>query len=125
MATETTLRYLKLDYASHKDALLQRVRARWPRIWNDFLTGSLGTVIVDIVAWSTATLAFAINRLASEQFISTMTLRESAVRLGSLVAYQLKNPQPATVSCEAALTTADGIVTVNEGMPGAFSYFIQ
>jgi hypothetical protein len=29
--TENTLRYLKTDFQSHKDALLQRVRARWPR----------------------------------------------------------------------------------------------
>lgn len=106
MATEGTLRYLKLDYQSHKDALLQRVRERWPNAWNDFLSNSFGIVLVDLVAWGTATLAFLVNRTASENFISTMTLRESAVRIGSLVGYQLQGPVPATVSCEATLSSA-------------------
>lgn len=106
MSTENTLRYLKVDYQSHKDALLQRVRARWPQNWNDFLANSFGIVLIDVVAWSTATVAFMLNRVAGENYISTMTLRESAVRLGGLVGYQLHGPVPATVSCEAALSSA-------------------
>lgn len=116
MATENTLRYLKVDYQSHKDALLQRVRARWPQNWNDFLSNSFGIVLVDVVAWSTATLAFMVNRVAGENYISTMTLRESAVRLGGLVGYQLHGALPATVSCEATLNTAAAAdVTIQQG----------
>jgi hypothetical protein len=116
MATENTLRFLKVDYQSHKDALLQRVRARWPQSWNDFLSNSFGIVLVDVVAWSTATLAFMLNRVAGENYISTMTLRESAVRLGGLVGYQLRGPIPATVACEATLTTAQSAnVTIKQG----------
>src|SRR3954466_2998571 len=97
MATENTLRFLKVDYQSHKDALLQRVRARWPQNWNDFLSNSFGIVLVDVVAWCDYTLAFMVNRIAGENFISTMTLRESAVRIGGLAAYQLHGPVPSTV----------------------------
>lgn len=106
MATNNTLRYLKIDYQSHKDALLQRVRDRWPRNWNDFLSNNFGIVLIDLVAWGLATLAFLLNRIGAENFISTMTLRESAIRLGSLVGYNLHSPLPATVSCEAVLTSA-------------------
>lgn len=105
MANET-LRYIKYDYQSQKDALLQRVRDRWPGRWNDFLSNSLGIVFIDIVAWGLATLAFLVNRVAGEQYIPTMTLRESAVRIGGLTGYQLRSALPATVSCEAILTTA-------------------
>jgi hypothetical protein len=115
MASET-LRYIKLDYQSHKDALLQRVRDRWPQRWNDFLANNIGIVLVDIIAWGLATTAFLVNRVAGENYISTMTLRESAVRIGGLTGYQLHGPTPATVSCEAALTatqTAD--VTIAKG----------
>ena len=112
MATESTLRYLKVDYQSNKDALLQRIRDRWPRNWNDFLANSFGIVLVDIVAWGLATLAFLLNRIGAENFVSTMTLRESAVRLGSLVGYNLHSPLPATVSCEAVLTSAQSADTV-------------
>lgn len=116
MATENTLRYLKVDFQSHKDALLQRVRARWPQSWNDFFSNSFGIVLIDIVAWSTATLAYLVNRVAGENFISTMTLRESAVRLGGLVGYQLRGPVPATVSCEATLSSAQAAdVTIAQG----------
>jgi len=111
-----TLRYIKFDYQSQKDALLQRIRDRWPGRWNDFLANSIGIVIVDIVAWGLATLAFLVNRVAGEQYIPTMTLRESAMRIGGLTGYQLRSPLPATVSCEAVLTTAQTAdVTIFKG----------
>ena len=115
MANET-LQYLKYDYQSQKDALLQRVRARWPGRWNDFLSNSIGIVLVDIVAWGLATLAFLINRVAGEQYVPTMTLRESAVRIGGLTGYQLSSPQPAVVSCEAVLASVQSsAVTIAQG----------
>lgn len=113
MASENSLRYLKFDYQGHKDALLQRVRERFPSRWNDFLSNSFGIVLVDAIAFSTASLAFLVNRVAGENFIGTMTLRESAVRQGALVGYQLRNPIPASVSCEAVLSstqTADVLI---------------
>lgn len=116
MANDSTLRYLKLDFQSHRDALLQRVRSRWPLVWNDFLNNSFGMVLVDLIAWSTATLAFVINRTAGEMFVGSMTLRESAVRLGENVGYQLRGPSPAVVACEATLTSAQSApVTVVKG----------
>ena len=105
MASQT-LQYIKLDYQSQKDALLQRTRDRWPSRWNDFLANSIGIVLVDLVAWALATLAFLVNRVAGENYVPTMTLRESAVRIGALTGYQLRGPTPATVSCEVTLTTA-------------------
>lgn len=116
MATENTLRYLKFDFQSHKDALIQRVRSRWPQVWNDFLNNSLGTVLIDIVAWSVATTAFLVNRIAGEMFVGSMSLRESAVRIGGNVGYQLRGPTPATVACEATMATAQSaLVTVAKG----------
>jgi len=115
MANET-LRYIKYDYQSQKDALLQRIRDRWPGRWNDFLANNIGVVLVDIVAWGLATLAFLVNRVAGEQYVPTMTLRESAVRIGGLTGYVLRSPLPATVSCEAILSTAQSSdVTISQG----------
>jgi hypothetical protein len=111
-----TLRYIKYDYQSQKDALLQRIRDRWPGRWNDFLANSLGVVVVDIIAWGLATMAFLVNRVAGEQYVPTMTLRESAVRIGGLTGYQLRSALPATVSCEALLTTPQSAsVTIFQG----------
>lgn len=113
MATENTLRFIRVDYQAHKDALLQRVRARYPRLWNDFLNNSFGIVLVDMIAWSTATMAFLVNRAAGENYISTMTLRESAVNIGSLTGYQLRGPTAASVACEASITEAQPLTTVS------------
>jgi hypothetical protein len=115
MANET-LRYIKQDFQSQRDALLQRIRDRWPQRWNDFLANSIGVVLVDLMAFALTTLAFLINRIAGENFVPTMTLRESAVRIGGLTGYQLRGPTPATVSCEAALNTPQtATVTIAKG----------
>jgi len=116
MATETTLRYVRVDYQSHKDALLQRVQRRYPRLWNDFLNNSFGILLVDLIAWSTSTLAYLINRVAGENYISTMTLRESAVNIGSLTGYQLRGPTAASVSCEATISAVQSsVITIAKG----------
>lgn len=113
---DNTLRYLKTDYQSQKDALLQRVRTRWPSKWNDFLANSFGTLLIDLFAWAFATLGFTLNRVAGENFVSTMTLRESAVRIGSLTGYNLRSAAPASVACEASMTTAQSLdVTIAKG----------
>jgi hypothetical protein len=113
---QDSLRYLALDYQSQKDALLQRVRARYPNAWNDFLANSFGIVFVDLVAWGLSTLAFMLNFIGGENFISTMRLRESAVRMGRLVNYNLSSATPATVACQATLATpASAAVVIQQG----------
>jgi hypothetical protein len=99
-----TFQYLKVDFASQQQALIQRSRARYPGVWNDYVAGSFGTVLIDLMSWSAATLAYTANRLAAENYLPTMQLRESAVRLGTLVGYQLRGPAPATVPCDATLS---------------------
>lgn len=117
MASDNTLRYIKIDFDTHRTAILQRIRSRWPTIWNDFLANSFGMVLVDIMAWSSATLAFTINKLAGENYISTMLLRESAVRIGSLTGYSLSGPQPSVVYAEAQLASpAVADVTISKGI---------
>ncbi len=106
MPSDNSLRYIELDYDSQKDSLLNRIRSRWSTVWNDFLVNNFGIVLVDLISWSTSTLAYIINRTMAENFLPTMSLRESAVRLGALVNYQLKNPGAATILCEAALRAA-------------------
>jgi hypothetical protein len=98
---QNTLQYVTVDYAAHRDSLLQRIRSRWSLSWNDFLANNFGRIIVDLIAYSVTVLAYLINRAVAENFISTMTLRESAVRIGSLVEYQLHNAIAAAVACEA------------------------
>lgn len=113
-----SLQFLRLDYQSQRDALIQRVQARYPGAWNDFLSGSFGVVLLDGMAWCLTTFAYTVNKLAGENFVSTMTRRESAVRLGNLTGYTLANPTPATVLCQATISApASQTVTISAGTP--------
>jgi Baseplate J-like protein len=100
-----TLAYLKVDFASQQQALIQRTRARYPGVWNDFASGAFGSVLIDLMSFNLSTAAYTQNFLAGENFLPTMQLRESAVRFGTLVGYQLRGPAPATVPCDASLST--------------------
>jgi len=112
----TGLELINQDYQSARDSLLSRVQARWTQAWNDFLANSFGRVLVDLMAYSKQTLIYSFNRLVAENFISTMQLRESASRIGSLVDYRLGNPGPATVLCEAIMPSpASSQVTLFKG----------
>ena len=99
----TTLQYIRVDYQSHKDAILQRIRSRYPLLWTDFSNSNFGVILVDIIAWSMATFGYIVNRIAGENYITTMTLRESAVRIGALVNYKLRGPVSAVVACQAVV----------------------
>jgi hypothetical protein len=117
-SSDDTLRYVKFDYDSHLDAIIQRIRARYPGNWNDFQTGNFGRMLLDAIAFSAASTAFTINRAAGENFVSTMTLRESAVRLGSNSTYKLRGPAPATVACDTSLFSAAAAdVLISKGTP--------
>jgi len=110
------IQYLKLDFESHRDALKQRVAARWPTRWNDFLTSSFGMVLIDLIAWSTTMLAFAVNAVASELYIPTMRLRESAARLGALTGYKMRGATASTLHASARLSTPLAYaVTIRKG----------
>jgi hypothetical protein len=110
--------FLRLDYQSQRDALIQRIQARYPGVWNDFLAGNFGVVILDAMAWTLSTFAYTVNKLAGENFIPTMTRRESAVRIGNLTAYTLANPAPATMLCQATVAgPAAEDVTLSAGTP--------
>lgn len=104
-SADNTLRFVKVDYESHRDALIQRVRSRWPGVWNDFSSNNVAMMLVDLMAWTTQTWAFTVNGLANESFIPTMQLRESAQRVGGLVNYKLRGPVPASLLCEAWISS--------------------
>lgn len=101
---DNPIRFLKFDFESHRDAIKQRISDRWPTRWNDFHTSSFGIILTDVIAWSTALLAYSINAIAGENYIPTMRLRESATRIGALTGYVLHGPSASTLQANAALT---------------------
>lgn len=102
---ESTFEYLRADFEAQKAAFIQRVRSRFPGVWNDFSQGSLGSLIIDISSWALSTTAYTQNRLAAENFTPTMQLRESIVRFSAPFGYKLRGATPATVPCTATLAS--------------------
>jgi len=73
-------------------------------------------IFVDILAWSLSTIAYVLNSAVREGYTPTMKNRESAVRIGSMVGYKLRNPSPAIVSCEASiLSPQSSLITIPKG----------
>lgn len=113
-----TFEYVRSDYSAARDAAIQRLRARYPGVWNDFSSSNFGTMLIDLIAWSMSNMAYTANRLAGENFVSTMTLRESAVRLGNLTGYKLRSAAPAAVPCAAILASpATADIRLPRGTP--------
>lgn len=111
-------RYLAADFSAQREALIQRVQGRYPGVWNSFLVSSFGALIINLVAWCFTTLAYTLNFTAGQNFVSVMTLRESAVRLGNNVGYALANPFPSTLYCSAVLASpAPADVSLAAGTP--------
>jgi hypothetical protein len=116
---ESTLRYLQLDFDAQVRAAQERIRARYPGVWNDFASKGFGDLIIDINAYSAETLAYLINRAAAENFRTTLTLPESAIRLGANFNYRLRGPGAAVVLCEAQLA---GPVVADVRLPKGSSF---
>lgn len=116
MENTNLTRYVDIDFSSNQQALLARIQERWPTNWNDFLPSDFGVILVDLMSWNMATMAFLINRQAGEVFVPTFTLRESAVRIGALGGYRLHGPTPASVLCEVSIQSVlDSSVTIQKG----------
>jgi len=111
-------RLVDIDFEANRRAQLALIQQRWPGNWNDFLASNFGMLLVDLMAWNVTTMAYLINRQASELFKDTMTLRESAIRLGALGGYRLRGPSPATVACNVLLAnTSSSNITIAKGTP--------
>jgi len=88
--------YTKRTYEEIRDELIRQIPELSDK-WTDFNLSDPGILMLDALAAIADLLNFSIDRNMAEFFVSTMTRRTSAVRLGSLVGYQLRRPTPALV----------------------------
>lgn len=100
------LRYIKTDFSTYREALIDRLKSRWPSTWNDYSSSSVGSMLLDLMAWTVATMAYLVNATFSESFVSSMRLRESAIRHGNSIGYRLRGTTASTVKCYVALPNA-------------------
>lgn len=84
------------DFETIRDSLVDYIRANYPENFNDYIESSEFIAVIELLAWTAASLAFRVDLNARENFLDTAERRESIVRLARMLNYQPKRNIPAT-----------------------------
>lgn len=85
------LNYTNQDFWSMKSRLIDFVKEKFGKEFNDFVEGDIAIMLIENWAFIADTLSFKIDQVANEVFIDTVTEIENAFRLAKLVGFK---PQP-------------------------------
>ena len=102
----TTLReidFTALDYETLQQELIEYITIAQTNegIVDDFLEGDAARVFIDLFSYLGEILAFRVDTLANETYLSTAQRRQSIINLLELVAQRPKNPTTATLQLVA------------------------
>lgn len=104
MSSQTTpIDYTVRDYNVIKEAFKVRIQSAFPDVWRDFYESGAGTAITDLLAFQGALLSFQLDYQANETYLPTARDRDSLLKLGRLVGYQMRTPTAASVNVTATL----------------------
>jgi hypothetical protein len=83
------VQYAGLDFDSYEDEILARLQITYAASYNDFVVSSLGIMLVDLFAFGLDTLAFYLDRRATDNFLSTARTRKSVARAARQIGYKM------------------------------------
>jgi hypothetical protein len=86
-----SLNYTNQDFWSMKQRLIDFIKEKFGKDFNDFVESSLAIMLIENWAFIADTLSFKMDQIANEVFIDTVTEVENAFRLSKLVGFR---PQP-------------------------------
>lgn len=86
-----SLNYTNQDFWSMKARLIDFIKEKFGKDFNDFVESSLAIMLIENWAFIADTLSFKMDQIANEVFIDTVTEVENAFRLAKLVGFK---PQP-------------------------------
>jgi hypothetical protein len=112
MTTTPAIDYTNQDYSTILAALQANIRARFPNTWKDFTESSIGTCLMELVAFTFDSLSFMIDTYCNEQFLPTAKDRESVILLCRLIGYNLRPATSASVLLTATLPSIQTYDTV-------------
>lgn len=90
-ANVISLNYTNQDFWSMKSRLIDFIKEKFGKDFNDFVESSLAIMLIENWAFLADTLSFKMDQIANEIFIDTVTEVENAFRLAKLVGFK---PQP-------------------------------
>lgn len=96
------VQYGGLDFDTISDDLRAQLQVKFAASFNDFSVSSLGIVLLDTVAFGLDTLAFYLDRRATDTYLATARTRRSV----SLLSRQLGYKMGAAVSASTTLSVA-------------------
>lgn len=89
------INFTSYDYDVVKESLLQYLKIYHPENFNDFIESSELIALLEIFAYTTELLAYRVDTMAHENFISTAQRKQSILRLAKLVSYKASRNIPA------------------------------
>jgi hypothetical protein len=104
MATTPTLVYTGRDFAGIKAELLSFIQATRPDDWADFSSSSLGTALIELIAYSHDILSYGQDAMAQELFLDTARRYESVLRFAKSVGYSPQTASAASVVVSGTIT---------------------
>jgi len=106
--------YTSLDFSTVKSDLIRYAQSRFPdELWTDFNDSNFGTYLLDMMAYSTDLLSYAINAQVLETLPLTAVREQNMINIGKTLSYQLRSATAATGQVTLALTGV-GAFTISE-----------
>ncbi len=103
MTDKPSIDYTNKDFASLRKAMLDLALYRLPE-WTDRSASDLGTLLVDLFAYTGDVCLHYQDRIAAESFLHTARERRSVLHLLRLIGYQLSPPVAASAELVLSFT---------------------
>ena len=89
------IEYIPVDYESIMELLINRLKARLPNRWSDFLESNFAMEILEAVAYEASLLGSLINRYVNEMYLPTAKTADGVYNIIKSIGYKPKGPIPA------------------------------
>ena len=84
----TTVSFVSYDFDSIKQSLIDYTRTYYPEVFNDYIESSEYIAMLEMFAYVAEQLAFRVDMVAHENFITTAQRKQSILRLAKLISYK-------------------------------------
>lgn len=89
------INFTSYDYDTIKSSLIQYLKTYYPEKFNDFIESSELIAILELFAYIAELLAYRVDMMSHENFITTAQRKQSILRLAKLISYKASRNIPA------------------------------
>lgn len=84
----TEVSFVSYDFDSIKQSLIDYTRTYYPEVFNDYIESSEFIALLEMFAYVAEQLAYRVDMVAHENFITTAQRKQSILRLAKLISYK-------------------------------------